>query len=56
MIGGAEIACMNELMQLIEIGLQLINRFVQTVVNQRLNAHVTPLGHKLTAQAFEIVR
>ena len=56
MIGGGEIAFLNEPMQLIEIGLQLINHFMQTAVDQRLNADVTPLGHELTAQAFEVVR
>ena len=36
--------------------MQLINHFMQTAVDQRLNADVTPLGHELTAQAFEVVR
>jgi hypothetical protein len=40
---------MNEPMQLIEIVLQLINRFMQSAVDESFDANVTPLGYELTA-------
>ena len=43
-----EIAVVKQLVELIEIGLKLVNRFMEPIVDQRVDAYITPLRQQLT--------